>query len=381
LLPPDRNIVARGPVGPGAPSGEVVRILQVITDTDRRGAQVFATDLGAGLERRGHDVMTVALGPGRHKAGLDHEVLGPRRRSFGGMRRLRELMACHDVAVAHGSTTLPVCAVAGLGVPTPWVYRQISESLFWASNPGRRVRVAAGLSRASMVVTLADSQGAVLAEHFGVPRHRLRVVPNGVPSERFVATDAHGQRLARTALDIDPEAAVVAYVGALVPEKGVDLAIEATAALPGVHLVVAGDGEQRRALEQMAARSAPERVHFVGVIPEVVTAYHAADVVVLPSRGGDSMPATLIEAGMCGRPTVATDVGAIAEVIESGITGEIVPTGDARRLARATQRLLADRAALAAMGGAARARCLARFDIDVVACQWEAALIEASSFT
>ena len=53
----------------------------------------------------------------------------------------------------------------------------------------------------------------------------------------------------------------------------------------------------------------------------MVEAYAAADVVVLASRGGDSMPAVLIEAGLCGVPAVATPVQAIPEIVLPGETG------------------------------------------------------------
>jgi glycosyltransferase involved in cell wall biosynthesis len=354
-----------------------MRILQVITDTDRRGAQVFATDLGEALGRRGHDVTTVALGPGRHTPGLPHRVLGRRRRSVTSLRRLHELLREHDVGIAHGSTTLPASALAALGTSTPWVYRQISESLFWAPSRARRARVSAGLSRATIVVTLAASQGEVLTEHFGVAHDRIRVVPNGVPSARFTVADAADQKEARQSFGLATDAPVVAYVGALALEKGVDVAVEAVAAVPGLQLLIAGDGPQRSALHDLAARCAPRRVHFVGVLDDVTAAYAAADVVVLPSRGGDSMPAALIEAGLSGRPAVATSIGAIPEVVVPGATGELVPVGDPRRLARALEALVADPDELARLGAAARERALQRFDIDVVAAGWEAALYDA----
>jgi glycosyltransferase involved in cell wall biosynthesis len=176
---------------------------------------------------------------------------------------------------------------------------------------------------------------------------------------------------------VDPDVPVVAYVGALAVEKGVDVAVEAVAAVPGLHLLIAGDGPQRSALRELAARCAPDRVHLVGVLDDVTTAYAAADIVVLPSRGGDSMPAALIEAGLCGRPAVATAVGAIPDVVEPGVTGALVPVGDPLRLARTLEALLADPDELAALGAAARARGLERFDIDIVARGWQAALDDA----
>src|SRR5215469_13707106 len=136
-----------------AGGGRVATVLQVITDTDRRGAQVFAMDLHAALTRRGDRVRTVALAPGR-TGGLDVPVLGRRRLSLGTLRRLTTEARSAQVLVAHGSTTLPACAVVSAFSRTPFVYRQISDSLYWARSAGRRWRVRVELTRAARTVAL-----------------------------------------------------------------------------------------------------------------------------------------------------------------------------------------------------------------------------------
>ena len=95
----------------------------------------------------------------------------------------------------------------------------------------------------------------------------------------------------------------------MVPEKGVDAAIDAVSHVPGVHLVVVGDGPERAALEARAGRDLAGRVMFTGQLANAATAYQAADLLVFPSRGGDSMPAAVIEAGLTGLPALVTDVG------------------------------------------------------------------------
>src|SRR5690349_18726130 len=116
----------------------VVRVLQVVTDTDRRGAQVFAIDLQHALSEIGHPVQTVALTDGA-SGGLGTPVLGAKRVSIEGLRALRRQAAGYDVVVAHGSTTLPACALSLAGSGVPFVYRQISDSMFWASTRSRQL--------------------------------------------------------------------------------------------------------------------------------------------------------------------------------------------------------------------------------------------------
>src|SRR4249919_2766244 len=84
--------------GPGAMTASVV--LQVISSTDRRGAEIFGVDLGDALHRRGRSVRTMALAPGR-TAGLEVPTLGPSRFAPRTLRALRSAAA--TLVVAHGS--------------------------------------------------------------------------------------------------------------------------------------------------------------------------------------------------------------------------------------------------------------------------------------
>lgn len=350
-----------------------LRVLQVVTDTDRRGAQVFAVDLDAALRRQGHRVETVALAPGRSSTGLALDVLGPTRLGPATLWALRRRAGRASVVVAHGSSTLPACALALAG-HRPFVYRQISDSQFWAPDPLRRLRVRMGLGRAAAIVALAPSSADVLQHAFGVAAAKITVVPNGVPPGPFDPGTAPAPGPARATWALDPDRPVALVLGALVPEKGADVAVRAAARIDDLQLLVAGDGPERGALEALADEVMPGRCTFAGSVASAPTALAAADVVLFPSKGGDSMPATLIEAGLMGRPVVATAVGAIADVVIDGETGRVLPSADVDAVADALRALLDDEPTARAWGRAARERCLATFSIDVVAAQWAAVL-------
>ncbi len=280
---------------------------------------------------------------------------------------------CRDAAVvvAHGSTTLPLCALVRPTTGTPFVYRQISDSTFWAGSTARRLRVRAALTAASRVVALWSGSADTLHETFGVGRHKIRVIPNGVPPERFPPIDRTATRDARASLGLDPDRHTVLSIGALVPEKGVDLAIDAVSRLDDAQLLVVGDGPIRSELEVRARRSAPEQTTFTGSVREPRPCFEAADVVVLPSRGGDSMPAVLIEAGLMGVPVVATPVEGIGEILDHGRAGELVPRDDVNALRDAIARIMTDSEHANALATAARRHCLDHYAIDVVAEQWD----------
>lgn len=139
------------------------------------------------------------------------------------------------------------------------------------------------------------------------------------------------------------------YVGGLRPGKGLDLLVEALGALRAqdrpVVLDLVGDGELLRPLQQQAAQlSIAEAVHFRGravMGPELNARYNAADVFVLPSLSEGS-PKVVLEAMGHSLPVVSTDVGNVAEMLDGGRRGVLVPRHDAQALAAGVARLLDD---------------------------------------
>ena len=353
--------------------------LHLVTDRDRRGAQVHASDLCEGLREVGATADLVALAPGTHGDLLEIDALGAGRRSrttFAGLRRRAQ---DYDVVVAHGSATLLACAVGLAGTGIPFVYRQISDPLFWASTPWRRLRVAAMIRRAARVVALSDGVGDTFAGHYRLDRGRVVTIPNAVPGRHWAPASRDERPERRAELGLPEDGVAIVHVGALVPEKGVPSVVRLASVIEGVYVVIVGDGPDRDELEALATRTAPARVIFTGSLDEPRRAFAATDVLVLASRGGDSMPAVLIEAGLCGLPAVSTPVGAIPDVVEDGVTGRIVPIGDEEGLVGAVRALVDDRTRREAMGAAARARCLERFTIEAVAPRWQRLLDEVAA--
>ena len=342
----------------------------MITDRDRRGAQVFALDLAAGLRRLGATVDTIALIPGQHGDLLPVRALGPRRFGFRTLKELRRVAGNSDVVVAHGSSTLPASTLALMGTGTRIVYRQVSDPTFWASSWPRRLRVAALLRRTAAVVALTSRTSATLQRHYWIrKRPAITVIPNAVSGEHFRPPSRQERGAARAALGIPVDSAVILCVGALAAEKGIDLAIMAVAGIEGARLLLVGDGPLRKELEALASSEMPNRCWFVGSMNDPRVAYWSADLLISPSRS-ESMPAVLIEAGLCGLASVATEVGETKEVIDHGVTGLIVRSGDATAIATAVVQLMGDPESRSAMGSAASDLCRRRFTISSTAPAW-----------
>ncbi|MFN8024858.1 MAG: glycosyltransferase family 4 protein [Acidimicrobiia bacterium] len=346
-----------------------IEILQVITSNSRRGAEVFAYQLGDELVRTGHQVTTVALTGGAARP-LDVPVLGRRALDPATLRALRRRAGAAEVVVGHGSRTLPACALGLAGGGTPFVYRNIGDPTAWSGSGLRKLRTTAFLRRAALVVALTPAAAATLEQGYGIPSDRLVVIPSAVPAAVNTPADPTRRAAARGALGIGADEPVVAMVGALSEEKAPALAVEAVAALDGVHLVVAGDGPLRAEVESLAGSRAPGRVHFLGSVPDPSAAYDAADAVLLCSRT-EGLPGVLLEAGLRELPVVATNVGYVAEAVRNGETGVLVPSGDAIAITDALRQVLD---APGTMGLRARERCLAEFELTGVAARWADAL-------
>jgi glycosyltransferase involved in cell wall biosynthesis len=160
-------------------------------------------------------------------------------------------------------------------------------------------------------------------------------------------------------------------IGRLSEQKGFGLLMDALALAaprhPGLALTLVGDGPLRASLQSRVAElGLSSRVTFAGWQDEagVRAALGAAQALILPSFA-EGLPVVIMEAMATGRPIIATAIAGIPELVVPGQTGWLVPAGDAVALADAIAAMAATPPGdLAAMGASARARVLARHDVD-----------------
>lgn len=181
----------------------------------------------------------------------------------------------------------------------------------------------------------------------GWPRGRLVHLPN-------FADDLAGA--APAALQPPPGSRVLLAMGRLHPNKDFPTLLRALALLPGeAHLMLAGEGPERGALEALAGElGISGRVTFLGWRRDVGALLAAAEMLVVPSRI-EPLGNVVLEGFSAARPVVATDADGPRELIEDGRTGLLVPIGDHQALAGAIAGLLEDGARAAAIGAAGRA--------------------------
>ena len=160
---------------------------------------------------------------------------------------------------------------------------------------------------------------------------------------------------------------VVTLLAALRDFKGITHAVRAwpdvLARVPEARLLLVGSGSEEASLRaQVADLGLTESVVFAGMRSDIPEILRASEVVLLPSIYGENLPTVLMEAGGCGRPVVASDVGGISDIVADRETGLLVRPGDAAGIADAVVRLLDDPDLAEAMGRAGRQRMERLFD-------------------
>ncbi len=208
------------------------------------------------------------------------------------------------------------------------------------------------------------------AARFGIPRERIRVIPNGIASDFFKPCDRQGKAEIKKRLGLGSSLTVL-YCGRLSSAKNAEGLIEAWNAIhcnvSNAELVLIGDGPMRKILEsRVAAHGLTMSIRLAGLQPEVLSWYQAADVFVLPSHH-EGLSNSLLEAMSCGLPVVSTRVSGSTSIFAERDVGELVDVGDIPGLATALLRLLTDATRRGTCGFRAREYARVRFSIQAVA--------------
>jgi glycosyltransferase involved in cell wall biosynthesis len=213
-----------------------------------------------------------------------------------------------------------------------------------------------------------------LAVAWGVAPERVTVLENATPELGVLPS----RQEARARLGLDGP--VLAFAGRLGPAKALDVALRALACVDGVNLVLAGDGGERASLERLAGElGLSDRVRFAGPLPrqDVLALYRGADAALL-SSAWENFPHSVVEALAVGTPVISTAVGGVAEVVEEGVNGLLVPAGEVEQLARAIERVTSD-SALRDRLAAAAAPSVERLRPERVYGRLEEILVEAAA--
>lgn len=352
-------------------SMRTLRVLHVIEAMDRGGGESMVVEharhAGPGVE-----VLICALNRGgpaleaARAAGARTLVLQGRGR-LDRIGRLAAFLREEGVAVVNGHN--PVGGLAAALAARLAGVRAVLRTEHSFHYPGRHSAAWPALERiatalTTCVVCVCDTVRESHVTRFPRAARRFVTVRNGISA----APDPLPRSQARAALGFGPHERVVLTVGSLTPQKAQHVLLEAFARVvadaPGSRLLIAGEGPLRSTLEALRdALGLAESVRFLGAREDVTDLLVAADVFTLSSQR-EGLPVTLLEAMRAGRAVVVTRAGGCAEAVSEGISGALVPVGDAAALGAALGALLGDPVRCARLGEAGRERWAREFTAE-----------------
>ncbi len=328
------------------------RIVSIQTTDERGGAEYANVDLLQALRRRGHDVLlltnvpdiaadtgvpvrTIDIGPklARRSAALV-ALEAPRTV----LRIARALRAERPVGATllHFKKEQLLCSL---------LPRRLTGKIVWAEWGPVPLPMRRGVARwlytlaarrAGQIIAVSEgTRRTVVAT--GVPAAKVTVVPNLVDVDN-VAFDPTGREELRRAWGAAEQTLVVGCVSRFQQRKRADVAIDAVAHLDGdVRLVLAGEGEEERALRERAAPFG-ERVRFVANVRGHVESFlSACDVLVFTPSPTEGEPRVIVMAQLVGLPVIATDPEGAEGLIPPGGGTIVSPSHDPRALAAAIE--------------------------------------------
>jgi glycosyltransferase involved in cell wall biosynthesis len=332
-----------------------------------RGGQEQAFLLMKGLKRRGHcaELLTVkhsAIESRAKAAGIRAHIIPDAGRRITAAWWLRGLLREKRFDIVYANEAHALTAA--------WLARSHRRASLVAAR-----RVVFPLSRGAFALARYRAAARILAISHAVRNeleavrldvNRVEIVPDGVEIPAAITPEAREN--ARKQWSFRPDEIVVECVGALTPEKGHALLIEAFAKLsgevPNCRLLLAGEGRLRAQLErQVQEAGLASAVVFAGFVANVESVYAAGDLFVFPSLS-EGAGSSLMQAMAYGLPVLAFARGGVAEIIENGRTGVLVQEVSAEALAREARRMLEDRRLTERLSRAARETAASRYSAE-----------------
>ena len=330
-----------------------MRIAQLVTRRQRRGAEVFAADLSAQLAQRGHVVHYAGLGDPPDQplapAGTQCDDISAASSSLLSFRLIRDLgrylkSIQPDIIQANGGFAMKYAVLAKRWTRGQWpiVYCNIGLSSDWLRRPGQKLWNRWLIRQTDFVAAVSEASRVDLMRTYGLDSKNVAVIRRGVA---FPSLDAEESRVSlRKEIGAAADSAVLLHVGSFTPEKNHVGLLKIFAAVRQSmdvqpHLVLVGDGPQREEIAKLAGSDS--HIHLLGLCDDVSRLMAAADLLLLPSLT-EGIPGVILEAGAQSLPTVAYDVGGVGEVMRNGETGMIVPSGVESDFAEQVTKLISD---------------------------------------
>ncbi|MDX1718627.1 MAG: glycosyltransferase family 4 protein [Salegentibacter mishustinae] len=313
-----------------------MKILQLVTKRQYRGAEVFAANLSAELLKFGHQIIFAGLYRNtsnilevegannidlvKNKAGLLSSNL---------VKAIVKLINEEqpDVVQCNGSDTLKYMVAASYFTKKiPITYRNISTISEWIDNPLKLAIYKYLFKKVAFVTSVGSGSIQDLIETLNYPEKQTSVIRRGIPIKTVNLSLA--ETSFKTKLNLDVSDRIVMHIGNFSPEKNhtflLEIFVEIKKESPGIKLVCVGNGVTFESIKkQIKKLNLDDTVFLLGFRKDIPELLSQADCFALCSKI-EGVPGVILEAASQKVPSVATNVGGVKEVLINGKTGFIV---------------------------------------------------------
>jgi glycosyltransferase involved in cell wall biosynthesis len=340
-----------------------LKIAHIDTGKDFRGGQELLLSLARGLRLRKHAQLIVchAASPLAQRAAAEDIELSPL--GPGAITRLRRRLSAEhfDIVHAHDGRAQNISVLASAGLPPR---RVASRQVAFPPRQPLIHRWKYAKTCHGIIANSESVRGVLIST--GIAAESIQVIPPGInlPAE-LPSADMRAQ--ARARWGFTSAHFVVGHAGAFTHEKGQDVALEAAVLLqpklPQLRMLLAGDGPERANPRMKELINQTTGIALLpGFLDHLSEFYAALDLFIMPSRS-EGWGLTALQAMANGLAVIASDVGGLPELVESGKTGWLVPPDSVTALADAIEAAAAAPATRSEYGRNARQRA-AQFSIE-----------------
>lgn len=310
------------------------------------------------------------------------------RRRFAQRARQADFRLLDAVNLHFALYSLPLLDLLPPDVPVtftfhgPWALESHQEGASWLSVALKRWIEQRVFARCDRFLVLSKAFGALLHESYGISWSQIHVVPGGVDTRHFAPTLSRSS--ARAALGWPGDRPILFTTRRLVQRMGLDRLLQALAwvkaAVPDLWLAIAGKGPLRQSLEQQVADlGLQNHVRFLGFLPEpdLLLAYQAADLTVMPSLSLEGFGLVLLESLAAGTPALCTPVGGMPEILLPFCPDLVTDSTEPGAIAQRLTALLRGECPLPSRE-ACRQYAINQFDWQIIAPQVRQVLLQRS---
>lgn len=347
-----------------------MKILHLNAARTMGGGEVHTHDLCRKLVQRGYDVVLAC----RTRGALHEKCLATGLRCidlpFRGILdlssayRLAAYCRAHGVTILHAHVGRDYVTALWVSLLYPSVKIVLTRHVIFPFGNSMVHRLL--IKRTERIIAVSSAVKSVLLSNGQIPEQKIRIIHNGIDLDVYGNRDPHYTRFA---------GCTIGMIGQIAPNKGQEVLIRSVpavvAAFPRARFIIAGSSFKDHDYASGLVRLCRDldvagNVEFQGYSDDVAGLMNRLRILTLCSEK-EAFGLVVVEAMACGTPVITADCGGVADIVEDGENGLIVPPGNPRQLAEAIIRLLSDTDLCRYLAENGRKTVRARFDLETMA--------------